>query len=801
MPDISQKLIARLGANLEGYKKGLRSAVSEARTAGSKMRANFARAAQGARTLAKGVGLVAIALTGIGILAVREFVQWEEALTGVAKTVDATEAEIRALGATFVDLSEKIPVSAVALAKLGEVAGQLGVQLPDIKEFVEVAAALGVSTNLMAEEAATGLARFSNVMGTVISDVDRLGSTIVDLGNNMATTEREILEMSLRLTGVGKQVGLSEAQVLSFSAALSSLGIRSEAGGSAFSRVFAEIASEVASGGDRLKEFARVADQTVEDFQRSFKDDAAEAVIAFIAGLDRLGKEGENVFGILEKVEFQDIRVRDSLLRAAGGVDLLRRSMEIGNRAWEENTALTNEAARFYDRVGARLVALRNKLSNVAAEFGEALTPVIETATTTVAGFLDRIREAAPAVATFAEKAAQSIPVMVEKIVNGIGSIGLKLLAVIEFFRDNPLAGGLGLVGLVFLGPQGAAALGAIGFVIDSLIDKLGGPQTVAEAMNEKLRTQIDLQAELLRKARLMDRIGFAQEIAGGKTPAELREEAEFLGRSIAGIRLSIQNLGSEDFVALGEEGSAAFSVLTEGARSFFEEMANFQTQIAGGGEDEGGGIKAVIAGASEEIDTMRFKFEPLPLLVGEMTAKLQTGKAVLNDWGNAATNIANTMSSGIGGALGDMLTGVKGVGQAMVQLGKTILRSVVSALTQAVLQAGILRAVLSAFGLPLPVPVPSFATGGIVPGSPGTAVPAILHGGEVVLNAATVKALGGTAVANNLNAPAQQPANISLTVDASNMPPASDFGIIATNPQLVRFVSEVMRQVEFVRT
>ena len=789
---VSQKLIARLGADLTEFKKGLRSSVREAETAGRKMKANIGKASSAARTLVKAVGLVAIALTGIGALAVREFVKWEEAMTGVAKTVDATDEQIRALGQTFVQMSESIPVAANELARLGEVAGQLGVELPNIQAFVETAAALGVSTNLMAEEAATGLARFSNVMGTAVQDVGRLGSVIVDLGNNLATTEREILEMSLRLTGAGKQVGLTEAQVLSLSAAMSSLGIRSEAGGTALSRVFAEIASSVATGGERLEEFARVADMSVQDFQTAFRRDAAEAVITFIAGLDRLSKAGENVFGVLEKVQFADIRVRDTLLRAAGGVDLLREALQIGNTAWEENTALTEEAERFYDRVGARLTQLGNKIRNVAAEFGEALSPVVETATTIVSGFLDRIRESGPALADFAKKAAEAIPAMVETTVRGVGEIGLTLVNVVKFFRDNPLAGELGLVGMVFLGPTGAAALGTIGLVIDSLIKKLGGPQTVAAVFTKQLE-------ELNREFKAL-----SQEMATGQLTLGRREEliAEIdrLNELITQTERNIANLTAEDFVPFGEEGAAAFNIVTEGIESALEAMTRFRLELSGGGEvgeDLGnsfGQMKADLEGIGD-------LFEGVQQDLTGINNEAENLNATLD-------GVASTITSGIGNAIGGIITGVRSAGDAFKQLAQVIVRDVISALVRAAVLTRIVGAAAvpatgggSLFGS-IFKSLLGFQKGGIVPGIGSQGTPILAHPGEVVLSRQAVASLGGAVQANQINrgVQSQQPMNISLTVDASKIPEATDFGIIATQPQLVRLISETLRQVEFVQ-
>src|SRR3546814_19713866 len=58
---------------------------------------------------------------------------------------------------------------------------------------------LGETTNLSADEAATSLAQLMNIMQTAPEDVDRLGSAVVALGNNGASTERDIVEMSQRI--------------------------------------------------------------------------------------------------------------------------------------------------------------------------------------------------------------------------------------------------------------------------------------------------------------------------------------------------------------------------------------------------------------------------------------------------------------------------------------------------------------------------------------------------------------------------------------------------------------------------
>ncbi|HLT11472.1 MAG TPA: phage tail tape measure protein, partial [Micromonosporaceae bacterium] len=214
-------------------------------------------------------------------------------------------------------------------------------------------------------------------MQTAPEDVRRLASALVDLGNSSATTESEILEMALRIAGAGRTIGLSEQQVLGFAAALSSVGIRAEAGGTAISRVFLEIDSAVSRSGDNLDAFAEVAGVSAQQFAEAYRRDAGQAIAAFIAGLGRVQRTGGDVNQVLDRLGLTEIRVSDALRRIAGAGDLLNKTLEISNRAWDENEALTAEAERRYGTVEARLQIARNQLNDFAISIGQNMLPVL----------------------------------------------------------------------------------------------------------------------------------------------------------------------------------------------------------------------------------------------------------------------------------------------------------------------------------------------------------------------------------------------------------------------------------------
>ena len=305
---------------------------------------------------------------------------FESAMTGVAKTTDLTDDELSTMSDAIKEMSTEIPATTEELAAIAESAGQLGIHKESLLDFTEIMAMLGTSTNMTADGAATSLSRLANITGMSQEDFDRLGATIVDLGNNLATTEKEIVDMSMRIAGAGAQVGMTEAEIMSFSGALSSVGIEAEAGGSAFSTLISNMSLAVQQGGDGLEQFADVAGMSAAEFAAAFEEDAAGAIIQFIQGLGNMESEGRSAIAVLDDMGLSDIRMRDALLRAAGASDVFTNALQIGSNAWDENTALVNEATKRYATTQSQLTMMQNAYKNLKVAIGDAYTPALQKA-------------------------------------------------------------------------------------------------------------------------------------------------------------------------------------------------------------------------------------------------------------------------------------------------------------------------------------------------------------------------------------------------------------------------------------
>ena len=317
-------------------------------------------------------------ITALGTAAVKASVDYEYAFADVRKTVDATEDEYDRLSDSVKKMSTEVASSAEDIAEVMAIAGQLGIENEHLAEFTRTMIDLGNSTNLISADAASEAARFANIMGMSQGQFQNLGSALVDLGNNYATTESEILAMSMRLAGAGKQVGLSEAQILGFATALSSVGIEAQMGGSAFSKALVkmEVASE--TGGKALADFAKVSGLTEKQFKTLWDSDPAAAFQAFIVGLSEMDEEGESAIATLEEIGIKEVRLRDTLLRSTNATDLFSRAQATANKAWNENVALSNEANKRYATTKSRLINLKNTALMFARQIGDDLNPTIQ---------------------------------------------------------------------------------------------------------------------------------------------------------------------------------------------------------------------------------------------------------------------------------------------------------------------------------------------------------------------------------------------------------------------------------------
>lgn len=560
--------------------------LGKARSHLNKFSRDAGRGVQGLQKSLSNLGQVATTISGLAIFggitkgfqgAVRAAVSFETAFTGVRKTVDETEAGFAKLKGRFEDLSTSTGVTFEELSKIGELAGQLGVRgVDNLSKFTETIARISVSTNLTSEQAATNFAQFANVVKLPLDQVDRLGAAIVDLGNNFATTEADISNMSQRLASSGTTLGLTASEILGIATALSSVGIEAEAGGTAFSKVFIKIA-EAASRGDQ--QIARFTGRTVESFKALVQSNPAQAVVEFVESLGRVRQEGGDLFGILDQLDLKEVRLRNALLSTANAGDILRRSVDLSGKAFQENSALISESDKRFKTTEFSMNRLSNAFSKFQATIGNVLTPSINGLVAILIPLITKVGELATEYPnlTKAMVAMAGVVAVGGALLIGLGALGLILT-------------GLGAASGPILAVAGAI-VGLTGLFV-GLKDEIPGLNDLLGRLKETLKSIFELDFESFNRN--------MKAILGGDFTDDarlnkLREQRKLILGTITEMESSLRSGGEKAFFGLLDTGLKAKIDMAK------KELANI--------DDE---INDIIAKRSQQAETKQKKAEPV---------------------------------------------------------------------------------------------------------------------------------------------------------------------------------------------
>ena len=260
------------------------------------------------------------------------------------------------------------------------------------------------------------------------------------------------------------------------------------------------IESAVAAGGEDLQKFATVAGESAQEFADKWKNHPIEAIQDFIRGLGKLDEKGESATMVLDEMGLSGVRQSNMLKSLALAADTMTGAVDLSNKAWSENTALTNEASTRYETTESKLRMLKNQVVDMAIDFGgpfvdalknglEASKPLIQT----LSDMAKKFNELSPAQQQHIMKwlaisaAAGPALSILGKLTTGLGSM-FKVFGSVNsgigklVGKLAPMASGLTGVGSAAGGAAGAASNfgGAVGLLSNPLGLVVGGAAALA---------------------------------------------------------------------------------------------------------------------------------------------------------------------------------------------------------------------------------------------------------------------------------------------------------------------------------
>jgi len=416
----SKALAAELD-NLKGQQE-------EIAAASQNMGQSMGEAASSMEQMLAAVGVTAALKAGYDLMreCTQASIEFETGMAGVQRTVGGSQQFLDSLGESFKEMGTVIPITNEALTGIATTAGQLGIAQKDVESFTTVMAKLDTTTDLTAESAATMLAQFSNITG--VTQYDRLGAVVADLGDATATTASKVVEMSQGMASAAHLAGMGATDILGISAAVGSLGVEAQAGSTAMSTLISTLHKAVETG-DGLNDFASVANMTAEQFKTAWAENAAGALNTFIQGLNDTERNGRSAIVILDDLGITNVRQTKAILGLASAGNLLNSTITQANAAWQQNTALNEKAAVMYGTTQSKLTMAQNAANNLKIAIGDALTPAIGAG---AAAFTSLIQPIAQFI--------QRHPALVKAVTAAAGVIGAATLAVTGYAAAAKIA-------------------------------------------------------------------------------------------------------------------------------------------------------------------------------------------------------------------------------------------------------------------------------------------------------------------------------------------------------------------------
>ncbi len=373
----------------------LRTQANVSRMSLGKLADGFNRyAALGASVIAAGTGM---ALTFSKLIDFQG--ELSDVQADVMKTTGLTKTEVDELTKSLGQLNTR--TSTMELLALGEEAGRLGIEgVDNVRGFIETANLLKVALgNELTDEAIREVGKMSQIFKVgeqtgrnFEESMESLGSAINHIAMSGANTADFLVDFMKRTAGVAGVADIQADKIIGIAAAFDELGQSREVSATAINKTLLAMGKDV-------EKFANVAGVSVGEFSKLLEEDANEALVKFLEGLQKGNPTMEEMAKRLDGIDVGGTRGVQAIAALAGNTELLRKRQLQANQAMMENTSLQDEYNIKNENTAALLAKIRRRF--IAFFMSEEITNGIGNAVNWIAKFVGAAEDADGSVARF----------------------------------------------------------------------------------------------------------------------------------------------------------------------------------------------------------------------------------------------------------------------------------------------------------------------------------------------------------------------------------------------------------------
>ena len=792
------------------------------------------------RRVGMAVGLLTVAVVALGVASVKAFSEFSEELTKVETLVGVDAQLVRQFGEEIKNLAPAVGRGPAELARaLFAITsgGERGVGALRLLQQAAKASAAGLGdTATIARTATASLQAFSAMGMTADRSIDILTATVRE-GNLEAADLAGSLGTAM---GPAATMGVSMEELGAFVATYTRLGVDARVATTALRATMNTFMKPTTEAREALVKLGT----SLETVREEIREKGLARVL--IGLVDRAHELGVDIADVVPNV-----RALSGVLGSAG---VQAEQYELILQSIINSQGMTDEAfKRTTQEVAFMARAFKAELQVALITIGETLAPVVMKMLEGMKQFTAYVRENADAVQQWVRGAL----VEAGKVIGHLGEKLVAVIEFFRTHSLAGEFGLLGLVFLGPLGLAAGVAIGGmLDTLIGKIVGPTTAMETHAKRIREaqeEINTLSELYEELRERGRKPTFEGL-RNFLKGDVPESVREiynatndvnmilhaltlREQELRREIHLNSVSMVNFGDDSETAFEQSLAAAkefFQWLQEGAptaasnvRATTDAVTDLSNQLMFLGTgfmgipiimtmEEWARLSTEVAANTERVSTAYVALPGGMGLVLAAAEQLAHHAAVfgdnsergLNIWEETEQNLEH-MGEMIGNQLAGGLTTAIAQGQSLgkvfSQIGLTIQRELIGALIKAIIKATILKALMSSMG---PFGglfqhggfVRGAQAGMMVPNYPGGAgTPIVAHAGEAVLTRRAVRSLGGAPQVHALNTGMAGQGggggavSVSVDMNLDSLPDPSDYDIIATTPQIQRFMAAAM--------
>lgn len=310
------------------------------------------------------------AIMAVGAV-VRGNSELSDSYSDVQRTAGLTAKEVENLSEQLKKIDTR--TSLKGLFDIAIIGGQLGIAKDQLAGFTKAVDQLSVSLKgeLQGgpEEVAKRLGVLNNVFGIAKKEggdvekaFNRIGSTILGLGQSGLATGDFLSDFGERVGGVAAQAKLSLPVLLSYGAVLQENGVSAEVAGTAFKKLIGAIATKR----EKFLAVAQIADAslTLKEFTNIINTDTQKALQLFFNGLKKGGSNTTQFLDLMKSVGMDAARAGQAISALALHQEDLNEHIKQSSIDYDEASLSAEQFALKNNNLAGSIDKLGNRISN-----------------------------------------------------------------------------------------------------------------------------------------------------------------------------------------------------------------------------------------------------------------------------------------------------------------------------------------------------------------------------------------------------------------------------------------------------